>query len=168
MTTHTFKCSRCDWTGMRADAKASIEVLPVEDGLEQIPGIMCPDCTSPLDFATPLPDPEIIAGKFVDILRQWAAEASVTSRHGNDIWAKMLADNTAETDPHICHSHDWCDANMAMDEAFRALSIDHEERWGEDWASAEAAGALWNTAWGIARCDHLSGRQITTKDSHQI
>ena len=55
--------------------------------------------------------------------------------------------NAAEKNPEICHSHDFCDANEVMAEAFAAVvgrSIDLQsdadsELWSEAWASYKAA-----------------------------
>lgn len=33
---------------------------------------------------------------------------------GDEEYAEVLALNAQETDPNVCHSHDYCDANMVM------------------------------------------------------
>jgi hypothetical protein len=72
-----------------------------------------------------------IAQRFVGILRDWLTA---------DEWAAMVAANRAETDPRVCHSHDYCDANEAM---FEACGADL----GEIDPSDEAQAAIWNAAW---------------------
>lgn len=51
----------------------------------------------------------------------------------------------------FCHSHDFCDANMAMYEAFNNLGItvsgDAEDCESSEWL---ASSVLWNAAWTIA------------------
>jgi len=63
-------------------------------------------------------------------------------------WRKMLVLNAAETDPMICHSHDFFDANMAMDAAFAALSIDVFDYEGQ---MPQTVTELWNAAWERAK-----------------
>lgn len=62
-------------------------------------------------------------------------------------WRDLLARNTAETDATICHSHDFCDANVPMAMAFAVvlgrevdLRIPEDVRiWNETWAIAKAS-----------------------------
>ena len=49
-----------------------------------------------------------IADKFDAVLRTWLTAED---------YEKMCAENRKETDPNICHSHDFCDANVAMSQA---------------------------------------------------
>ena len=95
-----------------------------------------------------LPTPEALAKEFARVLRSWL---------NDDQWESMLRLNKKGRSPLICHSHDFCDANMAMDEAFKNLGVDQETQWGDDWASNEEASALWNKAWDIAKTKHLGG-----------
>jgi hypothetical protein len=53
--------------------------------------------------------------------------------------ASVIELNRAETSRSICHSHDFCDANMTMARAFRLL--------GEDTSD----NALWDAAWDAAK-----------------
>ena len=48
-----------------------------------------------------------------------------------------------------CASHDYCDANMVMNEAFERLEL---EVFGEDKMSEETA-VLWNDAWSLAKSE---------------
>ncbi len=57
---------------------------------------------------------------------------------------EVLRLNAAETDPLICHSHDFCDANMVMLEAFEALG-------GTFDPADEGQATLTNAAWDIAK-----------------
>lgn len=50
--------------------------------------------------------------------------------------------NKSEADPAICHSHDFCDANMVMLEAHQNLGIDPGQ--------SRADVKLWNDAWNLA------------------
>lgn len=60
--------------------------------------------------------------------------------------AEAVRRNAAETDPTICHSHDFCDANMAMAEAWESLSA---VPCGAD--CPDAVNAIWNAAWDMAK-----------------
>lgn len=64
---------------------------------------------------------------------------------GRDKVADVRALNAADPDKRICHSHDFCDANMAMFDAFRKLmgrDVDME---------SDTDKALWSDAWGLFR-----------------
>jgi hypothetical protein len=84
------------------------------------------------------PTPDQVATKFVSILRAWATPYQ---------WKVMRKRNAAETDPGVCHSHDWCDANMAMAEAFEHFGLDPLP---EDERASTTATNLWNEAWDAA------------------
>ena len=53
--------------------------------------------------------------------------------------SSVIERNRAETDRNVCHSHDFCDANMTMARAFRLV--------GQD----PADNALWDAAWNAAK-----------------
>jgi len=76
-----------------------------------------------------------IAEAFAEVMRQWLSREE---------FAEMKRRN-AQNHPLICASHDFCDANMAMWEAFkgvRSRDIDGD---------SEADTALWNDAWALAK-----------------
>lgn len=52
-----------------------------------------------------------------------------------------VARNRAEGDPNVCHTHDFCDANMVMAEAFKAVTGREVE------VDSDEDCALWSTAW---------------------
>ncbi len=62
-----------------------------------------------------------------------------------DQFDEVLSRNASESDPNICHSHDFCDANEVMAEAFSALDG------GELNPTDEKQAALVNEAWSIAK-----------------
>jgi hypothetical protein len=85
---------------------------------------------------------EQLADRFAAVLKEWLTPQE---------FAEMKRRN--ETDPtyadSACASHDFCDANMAMDVAWREIiggSID---------ADKEEQAALWNAAWADARQRHI-------------
>lgn len=63
-------------------------------------------------------------------------------------WLTVCRRNRVETDPGVCHSHDYCDANMVMDAAFRSLGLDP---FGGGDTMPDAMVDLWNDAWDRAK-----------------
>lgn len=67
--------------------------------------------------------------------------------------AEIARRNASEADPRVCHSHDLCDANVPMLEAFRAMGlaapIDEEVTAAGD----EGPERLWDAAWTLAMRD---------------
>ena len=75
--------------------------------------------------------------------------AEFTARLGSILtcreWSAMLKRNAAEPCPSVCHSHDFCDANEPMAEAFHIIT-------GRDIdTQSETDAALWSDAWSIAK-----------------
>lgn len=92
----------------------------------------------------PLPTPGALAARFVAVLKEWLTA---------DEWSEMCEANAAEESESICHSHDFCDANMAMDEVMSDLGLTDEQRelrWGADWLNNDESIGLWNEAWALA------------------
>jgi hypothetical protein len=66
--------------------------------------------------------------------------------------AQAVGENMAEPHESICHTHDYCDANMVMYEAFKAV-LGREPAWNEGntlEAMQEADLDLVNKAWTLA------------------
>ncbi|MDX0622864.1 hypothetical protein GOD54_23480 [Sinorhizobium medicae] len=64
----------------------------------------------------------------------------------------VLDRNKSESDDGVCHSHDFCDANMYMLEAFEAeLGRKPSFLDGTDDAAENLDLAVWNDAWAIAK-----------------
>jgi hypothetical protein len=134
---------------------SAIDVLAVGDEVEDLMGINPCDPLGPQGqelyslgwgYATqivreredkPLPDnaADILAERFVAVLRDWLTQTE---------WLDMCIRNEAEHNAHVCHTHDYCDANMAMDAAFREVA-----RRAPD-IDDDADVTLWNKAWEIA------------------
>ena len=97
---------------------------------------------------------EILAREFSATLREWLRP---------DELAEVVDRNRAETDSYICHSHDFCDANMAMFQAMETtLNISPDSIWVAETIAKEANEAIqnaetaplmtaWNEAWEIAK-----------------
>lgn len=59
---------------------------------------------------------------------------------------EIVRRNREESDPRICHSHDFCDANVVLHEVFMKYGMDVADEGGvEKW------GALWNETWSKAK-----------------
>ena len=81
-----------------------------------------------------LPTPETLAVRFSATLREWLSAYEM---------ALVIAKNREEQTPLVCHSHDYCDANMAMLEAFELFGLD-------PCLQDQELVELWNTAWSVA------------------
>lgn len=109
-------------------------------------------------------EPERIAKAFADILGDW-----LTANQ----WAEMLAKNASPAyGGPVCASHDYCDSNMAMAEAFESVmgrepassfETHYDATAGEhvadnpaEEAQCTADSALWNAAWTIAKPRYLT------------
>jgi len=86
-------------------------------------------------------DSAIVARDFVNIIRTWLTPTQL---------AEVAAKNAMNLDADWCATHDYCDANVAMDAAF-AARLGRSVR-GND----ESDCRLWRDAWDIARLT-LSG-----------
>jgi hypothetical protein len=65
------------------------------------------------------PTPRQLAEAFVAVLREW-----LTPEQFDEVCRR----NAVQTDRLVCHSHDFCDANMAMYAAFQSLLRLHAPR----------------------------------------
>lgn len=60
-----------------------------------------------------LPDREKLAVAFLDVLEEWLSPEQQK---------QVAIDNATEQDPSICHTHDVCNANQAMIDAWEKLN----------------------------------------------
>lgn len=64
----------------------------------------------------------------------------------------------------VCHTHDFCDANMVMDKAIRACGFDPDKARDEDGEPIEPFDteltALWNEAWNLANKAEFDPKRI--------
>ena len=101
---------------------------------------------------------ETIATAFAATLREWLSA---------DQWAEMQARNVNHADDGICASHDYCDANMAMEAAFISVTgrepacgyetlADGSPVNPADAIQADADCDLWSAAWAIAKPRYLT------------
>jgi hypothetical protein len=60
--------------------------------------------------------------------------------------SEVVKRNAFETHPGICHSHDFCDANVVLHEVFLSHEMDPADEGGMDkW------GHLWDAVWNLAK-----------------
>ena len=85
----------------------------------------------------------------------------------SDQIAEAVRLNAAESpDFGICHSHDHCDANMAMYEAMTNLGIAPYIDYEDGTAERDNHLALWNAAWDIAKAAGFSPVVCTAEVVH--
>jgi hypothetical protein len=90
-----------------------------------------------------------VARAFSNILREWMTPLRMKL---------IVRRNAMDADLNVCHSHDFCDANQAMLDAFRRCRLPDPasaERIGED----DAVG-LWNSAWNLAKRECFDAGRI--------
>lgn len=82
-----------------------------------------------------------VADEFRRVIQRWLSPAELK---------EVDRLNAEEADPLVCHTHDFCDANMAMDPAFRkVVGRGSRSNWWKD-------ANLWSAAWNIALKDGFS------------
>lgn len=74
-----------------------------------------------------------------DLAKQFVT--ALRSKVGDDVYLQIVALNKAETDPGICHSHDFVDANMVMAMAFTAVTGTEVD------VRSSSQSLLWNRSW---------------------
>lgn len=76
---------------------------------------------------------------------------------------KVILRNRAQHSPSVCHTHDFCDANMAMVEAFEFFGLDTpEDQYGA------TSFKLWNDAWDLAKRAEFNSAKVQELDSKKV
>ena len=83
----------------------------------------------------------LLARRFVDVLHEWLTPSE---------FAEMQRRNRMRKYDNACASRDFCDANMAMEGAFKR-AFEREPNPEND-----SDTDLWNKAWDVAKRDCLS------------
>lgn len=114
--------------------------------IDRVEGLDSDDLNAVLDYATAQgPDAASIAKTFADML---------LDDLGQFKFAEMRRRNRAQADPQICHSHDFCDANVLMEAALAQHGIAlFNEEYGD---ISDAVMRLWGEAWNIASARYLT------------
>lgn len=71
---------------------------------------------------------------------------------------KVLELNAVETNPNICHSHDFCDPNQVMLDVFDICSIEYDPQ-------DDKQRELIDLAWTIAKDDDFDVESIRNSDA---
>ena len=95
-------------------------------------------------------DPEKIARSIVVSLLAYYFSLTLREWLTPEQMDKVIADNNKNNDPGLCASYNFCDANMAMLEAFEQLGIKHPAEYDGDSPEQEVSVSLWNAAWNLA------------------
>jgi len=83
------------------------------------------------------PTPESLAREFSGALKDFLLPEEI---------GEIVRLNHEETDPRICHTHDFCDANVVMFDVFMKYGMDIADEGGRDrW------GQLWDESWTLAK-----------------
>jgi len=68
----------------------------------------------------------------------------------NEEMTELVQKNRAEVNQGICHSHDYCDANMVLHEVFMRYGMDVADEGGR-----ERWGDMWDAAWNVAKSNEF-------------
>jgi hypothetical protein len=90
---------------------------------------------------TNTPQVILLARQFADVLQEWLTPAE---------FEEMQRRNKMRMHENACASHDFCDANMAMEDAFRR-TFGREPNLQDD-----TDIDVWNNAWDAAKKNWLS------------
>ena len=95
-----------------------------------------------------LSTPELLAIEFSNVLKSWLTPEQMAE-------INILNEGYKITNPNCCATGDFCDSNMAMDEAFtkimgREFTFNSDEEPELEQLATEDQ-ALWNESWGIAK-----------------
>lgn len=85
----------------------------------------------------------VINSKAIDIARQFCT--NIQEALTRDQFWQMIERNKCESDNRICHSHDFCDANVLLAEAFAKVMKRELD------TQSDADLRLWSEAWAIAK-----------------
>ncbi len=88
-----------------------------------------------------------LAQEFTRILHTWLTPTEM---------AEVVKRNATPKYKGCCATHDFCDANMAMDEAMRNLDIATPCDLSDSEPQHEEACVLWNEAWDYAKSQNFS------------
>jgi hypothetical protein len=87
-----------------------------------------------------------LAYEFAAILREWLSEAEFEEVRRRNALPEY-------DDAGACASHDFCDANIVMEEAFKRVFNREPD------VSTEADTDIWNTAWDTAKREFLTAQK---------
>lgn len=130
-----------------SDASKRFAIVPLSvDANDHEPLLTTDDWTGVVAYLNRIPaDVPRLAMAFANQLREDIGAKKV---------AKVVALNAEQDNPNICHSHDFCDANMTMDAAFtKTVGREIDLQSDDDMA-------LWNDAWTLAKANGFDADKI--------
>lgn len=94
-----------------------------------------------------LPSADELARKFA---------ASMLEDLGAEVLADCIALNKTPEYADCCATHDCCDSNMVMNDAFESFGIDPlEHGYTEEGGMSQEVVDLWNAAWELAKTNNF-------------
>lgn len=129
------------------------EVVKAFGGGWLLEPILTPNCSSAQKLRS-LPDVAALAKEFCRILSETLSAEQV---------AQVLMRNAEEANPSICHSHDFCDANMVMQAAFDSFGVDPMSSGEDGKAMSDEIAVLWADAWDMAKGAGFNASDVARK-----
>ncbi len=111
------------------------------------------NCSSAQELRS-LPDVAALAKEFCRILSETLSAEQV---------AQVLMRNAEEANPSICHSHDFCDANMVMQAALDSFGVDPMSSGEDGKAMSDEIAVLWADAWDMAKGAGFNASDVARK-----
>ena len=143
---------RWEWRSIEDEiGDGHIRISPVNIGLAITPNQTVN--TSMLVDSDTVKRAIVLGEAFCNVLSKWLTPEQIV---------EAAARNAQESDEIICHSHDFCDANMAMWEAWQQAFGSEPLMVGtdgtpEEQAEEEQQRSLWNMAWELAKVAKFNG-----------
>lgn len=135
------------WMVLHDEEKGRVDITPIDIELEIKPTYTLKTDQIKLAFSSPLAERamttavETLAKEFSQALHALLTPAQMS---------EVVLRNAQEPDPAICHTHDFCDANVVLHEVFISHGMDPADEGGmEKW------GHLWDGAWNLAKASEF-------------
>lgn len=131
------------WVVLHDEEKGRVDITPIDIELEIKPTYTVKTDQIKLAVSSPRAEGdmtttvETLAKEFSQALHSVLTPAQMS---------EVVSRNAQETHPSICHTHDFCDANVVLYEVFLSHGMDPADEGGMDkW------GHLWDEAWNLAK-----------------
>ena len=136
------------WVAREDEEQGRVGITALGTGLVIAPWqTVSTDMLLPAEITSATGTVAVVAAHFCRVLAEWLAPAQI---------AEAVALNRAE---HlgICHTADYCDANLAMSEAFARSGLPEFAVVDGDLTDAQRriATGLWNAAWDLAKASQF-------------
>lgn len=97
------------------------------------------------------PVPAAVARQFCDLMREQLGEHGI---------GEVVHLNSKEANPEVCHTHDFCDANLVMNDALEECGVRMD--WDSEDGMPDWILALWNEAWKLAKEAGFDAARVTS------